>query len=352
MFSSLEFTESRKNAVLVSIGIHFILVTALVLIPFFVFDPLNLKRYYPVLIVPPIPHKEVLEITHWKPVALPHPKPIIAPPIRKPEVPRIEIKPREIPRPRPEEFKPPEVKLQPKPALLAESRKEPPRPEPPKPEVKTNVFGATTGSSAKPTVDRPASQVQTGGFGDPFGMKGEGRPDKPANIAMLGSFDLPVGPGAGNGTGGSHGVRGVVASAGFGNGTATDHPGAGGGGRNSSAVVQKGGFGDMDAPATTASATRKKDTEPALTPVEITFKPRPDYTEEARKLKLEGEVLVDVLFTASGQVRILKVTRGLGHGLDESAVRAAQKIRFKPAARAGTPVDSKAIVHIVFQLAY
>jgi hypothetical protein len=45
------------------------------------------------------------------------------------------------------------------------------------------------------------------------------------------------------------------------------------------------------------------------------------------------------------------VVRGLGHGLDENAVAAAQAIRFRPAARDGAAVDSTALVHIVFQLA-
>ena len=81
-------------------------------------------------------------------------------------------------------------------------------------------------------------------------------------------------------------------------------------------------------------------------------KPKPEYTEEARKLKLEGEVLLRVLFTAGGEPRVLEVVRGLGHGLDETAIRAAQQIRFKPALRDGLPVDSTATVHILFQLAY
>jgi outer membrane biosynthesis protein TonB len=42
----------------------------------------------------------------------------------------------------------------------------------------------------------------------------------------------------------------------------------------------------------------------------------------------------------------------MGHGLDEAAIEAANKIRFKPAVRNGLPVDSTAIVHVVFQLAY
>jgi TonB family protein len=88
------------------------------------------------------------------------------------------------------------------------------------------------------------------------------------------------------------------------------------------------------------------------TPVEIISKPRPAYTEEARSLRIEGEVLVEVLFGASGEARIVHVLRGLGHGLDESASAAAREIHFRPAKRDGVPVDSVAIVHIFFQLAY
>jgi len=91
---------------------------------------------------------------------------------------------------------------------------------------------------------------------------------------------------------------------------------------------------------------------PTTTPVEITFKPNPAYTEEARNLKLEGEVLLEVSFSANGTLHVNRVVRGLGHGLDEAAITAANKMRFKPALRNGQPVDSTAIVHVVFQLAY
>jgi TonB family protein len=170
-----------------------------------------------------------------------------------------------------------------------------------------------------------------------------------ANIASLGSFDLPVGPGAGNGTGGAHGARGTVAGAGFGDGSAAAT--RSNGKDADSRTVRQGGFGDAQA-SEPAAAAKKRAQGPPDTPVEIISKPRPDYTEEARKLKLEGEVLLKVLFTASGEVRVLDVVRGLGHGLDETAVRAAQQIRFKPAARNGQPMDSTATVHILYQLAY
>jgi TonB family protein len=62
--------------------------------------------------------------------------------------------------------------------------------------------------------------------------------------------------------------------------------------------------------------------------------------------------LLEVEFLASGQLHVNRVVRGLGHGLDETAVAAANKMRFKPAMRNGQAMDSTAIVHVVFQLAY
>ena len=86
--------------------------------------------------------------------------------------------------------------------------------------------------------------------------------------------------------------------------------------------------------------------------VVILDKPKPQYTDEARKLGIEGDVLVQVVFPASGPVQVIRVTKGLGHGLDEAAIRAAQQIRFKPALQDGKPVDFPATVHIEFQLAF
>ena len=91
--------------------------------------------------------------------------------------------------------------------------------------------------------------------------------------------------------------------------------------------------------------------KPSATPVEVFYKPVPVYSQEARQLHLEGEVLVRVTFGAAGNLRVEQVVRGLGHGLDESALRAAQQIRFRPAKRNGEPYDSTALVHIVFELA-
>lgn len=86
-------------------------------------------------------------------------------------------------------------------------------------------------------------------------------------------------------------------------------------------------------------------------PIEILAKPKPVYTEEARRLRIQGEVVLEVLFRASAQVCVLRVVRGLGHGLDASAEQAALGIRFHPAAEAGRAIDSVATVKIEFQLA-
>ena len=77
------------------------------------------------------------------------------------------------------------------------------------------------------------------------------------------------------------------------------------------------------------------------------------YSAEAIKLNIKGEVLLEVIFPASGgEMHVNRVVKGLGHGLDESAVRAAQQIKFKPARSNGRPVDFPAVNHIVFQIAY
>jgi TonB family protein len=224
-----------------------------------------------------------------------------------------------------------------------------PKVAPPKlaPQVQTGVF--SEGSSAKPTLAKTdPRQVQTGGFGDPNGINGTPKnTEAKLAAARMGGFDMPTGPGYGNGTGGARGARGTVASSGFGNGVATEAPNLPHG-----RAVQQSGFGDT---RPVSELPRQAKAVPALSPtspVEIVSKPVPTYTAEARDLKLEGEVLLEVNFTADGKPNILRVVRGLGHGLDEAAVKAAQQIKYKPAKREGQPVDSVAMLHVVFQLAY
>jgi protein TonB len=84
----------------------------------------------------------------------------------------------------------------------------------------------------------------------------------------------------------------------------------------------------------------------------VLFKPRPQYTEEAVKLHLEGVVSVRLRVSSSGAVQVLGITSGLGHGLDESARAAVQATRFQPAIDAsGAPIDWEGVVNVAFQLA-
>jgi TonB family protein len=240
------------------------------------------------------------------------------------------------------DIQPPKVAMAPSKASLPDVKTVIPRQL-----VKTNVF--SSGSSATPTMAAAPPKVQTGGLGDPNGVPAQDNHGRPVTIAQAGSFDLPGGPGYGNGTGGSHGERGVVASAGFGNGVATGDDS----GRVSASrgTVRQAGFGDADVVAHPAVKSAAIEPKAKTIPAEITFKPRPIYTDEGRQLKVEGEVLLEVVFTAAGQIRIKGVVHGLGHGLDESAIRAAEKIQFKPALKDGQPTDFPAVLHILFQLA-
>jgi TonB family protein len=205
------------------------------------------------------------------------------------------------------------------------------------------VYTGSFGNSTPAAISAPLQTVQTGGFGDPNGVKGTGKENAHLTVTQMGSFDLAAGSGKGNGSGGSKGVQGTIASAGFGNGMAQA------GQTRSQGTAQVGGF---DTQLVGANAPKRLvDNGPVTTPVNITYKPSPTYTQEARNLQLQGEVLLEVVFAANGQLHVNRVVRGLGHGLDEAAVSAANKIQFKPALREGSPIDSTAVVHVVFELA-
>ena len=117
-------------------------------------------------------------------------------------------------------------------------------------------------------------------------------------------------------------------------------------------VVMSSGFGNgaIDAVNSHPKAQSHQPSNGANAPVAITFKPKPDYTDEGRKQKINGEVRLEVLFKSDGRVHVVRVLQGLGYGLDEQAVKAAEQIKFTPALHEGQPVDSTALVHIIFEL--
>ena len=120
--------------------------------------------------------------------------------------------------------------------------------------------------------------------------------------------------------------------------------------RGTGGVVRETGFGEEAAAAIKKPARAQPDG--ALdTDVEILSKVKPVYTDEARLLKIEGDVVLDVIFQASGVLTVLGLSEGLGHGLDEAAIVAARKIVFNPARRGTKPVDHTAKLRVVFRLA-
>jgi len=319
---------------MLSYGIVLFLLFALLISHLIWPDRMGLLANYTVTEIIPRP-----DLVPEKPIVKRQPKVTKLLPEVKFEAPKL-IVPREMPRPRVEEAKVEPPKIQPvnfdMPRLPPVSGARPER------VIATGSFG----SSATPTVNAPIQKVHTGGFGAPNGLTGEGKQGAKLTTAKLGSFDLPEGAGTGNGSGGAKGIKGTIASAGFGNGIA--QPGQGDGRRNGQGV-QASGFAAERVAA--KSPPRLQETVANTFPVEIVFKPKPAYTDEARKLQLEGEVLLEVMFGANGQLHVSRVVRGLGHGLDEAAVTATNKIKFKPAQRNGSAVDSTAIVHVMFQLA-
>lgn len=203
------------------------------------------------------------------------------------------------------------------------------------------------GSSATPDLKKPRGPVQTGGFGDPQGLPPTTRKmTQPTNINAAGGFDMPEGPGKGNGTGGAKGAEGVVESAGFGNGTAIA------GGERRGGAVQEGGFSSAQQMDNGPRVRKTAEDAPATLGPVIEYKPEPQYTADAREARVQGDVVLQVIFTATGQVEVLRVVQGLGHGLDENAEVAARQIKFTPAKDNGQPVDFPANVRIHFELAY
>jgi TonB family protein len=77
---------------------------------------------------------------------------------------------------------------------------------------------------------------------------------------------------------------------------------------------------------------------------------RADYSEEARRANLAGEVVLEIVIRRDGSVGDVRVMRGLGMGLNERAIAAVRQWRFAPARMKGTPVDVIVEVAVEFRL--
>ncbi len=212
----------------------------------------------------------------------------------------------------------------------------------PKPEpnpVTTGVFEYTKKIIPKPEPN----PVTTGVFGNSNGIIGDAKGSSLGNVAKLGSFDFLPGRVHGNLTRKAGNIERGVVSSGFNGGVSPP-------GNNTSkkSIVRSGGFDKK--PSLNSPGNPLHKTVAGL-PVKIISKPKPIYSEEGIRLGIEGDVVLEVIFMASGQIKVLKVLEGLGHGLDESACIAAEKIKFQPGQRQGNPVNVKGRLRVIFKLA-
>jgi protein TonB len=87
-----------------------------------------------------------------------------------------------------------------------------------------------------------------------------------------------------------------------------------------------------------------------ITPPAVQREVKPDYTDEARRRGLSGDVVLEIIVRRDGSVGDVKVLQGLGAGLDQRATEAVRQWRFSPARRFGTPVDVVVEVAVEFKL--
>jgi TonB family protein len=277
-------------------------------------------------------------------VKLPEP-----PKIEQPKLPEVKLEPQKIimPRQQPKpDLKP--IQMEAKVTLPTIKEAKPSVILAPQPKAALTAAMPAQDSHVKPST-APVHLGQT------FGVTPNPNARGPATIAAIGNeYGGMKGPsvaphgvvgstGIGNGlkSGSNAGVVGKVASAGI-PAAATAPATSYAGGKVASAGI----------PAVAVAAPVQRVVAPPVTTnLEIVSKPTPNYTAEARQLKVQGDVILRVTFTSNGRVVVQSVVHGLGHGLDEEARRVAEQIHFRPVTRDGRPVDLTTTITITFQLA-
>ncbi len=341
LFSTAHVPTSSLRSHVTSGVMHALLVLALLLITFPVMREEVRKQHLDsvTLITPRVTESQFKAIrsphipapvTVTRNVISPKPVKVLTPP---------KINPIQVPKPQIMAAAPEIINVAP--AVTPEALPEAKIAPAPKPPVRTGSFETADAAKAPQTP----KVTKVGGFGDPNGVNPSAT-SNPASLTMakVGSFDLPAG--GGEAGGGGHNASGGVRQTSFGSAGAAERDTA----SHKPGKVETGAFGESAIAAAQLRPSPPQPAPPVFTPVEILSKPKPVYTEEARSLKLEGQVSLEVVFLSTGSVRILRVIHGLGHGLDEAAETAALHVRFKPATRAGVPVDANATIHITFEL--
>ncbi len=89
---------------------------------------------------------------------------------------------------------------------------------------------------------------------------------------------------------------------------------------------------------------------PGITPPKLLEVASPEYTPEAKKAKIEGDVLLTIVIDQNGDVVDAVVKKGLGKGLDEQAIAAVKVWKYKPATKDDEPIAVKMDVTTTFML--
>ncbi|HEY6215133.1 MAG TPA: TonB family protein [Pyrinomonadaceae bacterium] len=103
----------------------------------------------------------------------------------------------------------------------------------------------------------------------------------------------------------------------------------------------------LDPPAVAGFSPKEVDVK-----AEITERPEPEYTREARSVGIQGNVVLKLLLLGNGKLDRVRVVRRVPYGLTENAIRAACEIKFKPAQKAGKEVSQWVTVEYPFRLAH
>jgi TonB family protein len=137
-------------------------------------------------------------------------------------------------------------------------------------------------------------------------------------------------------------AKSLIASNGTGSGAGIGRGSGGGVGSGSGAGFGPGSGGNMGGGAYRIGG--------GVSPPQVIFKVEPEYSEEARKAKFQGTVVLFVVVDEKGNPRDLKVIRPLGLGLDQKAIEAVEKWRFKPGMKDGRAVPVQATIEVNFRL--
>jgi periplasmic protein TonB len=134
------------------------------------------------------------------------------------------------------------------------------------------------------------------------------------------------------------------------NGPLSNGPGSGGGIGNGSGGGVGPGRGSGLGPGGVGGVNGVYRVGSGASAPQVLFKVDPEYSEEARKAKYSGTVVLQLVVDPSGHGREIRVIRSLGLGLDEKAIEAVNKWKFRPGLRNGQPVAVMATIEVNFRL--